>query len=93
MKVLRKLLLNIHSVYSFFIFNFRGLAILGRINTRVYTKLLTQYKTVQKCAVPTKPIFHHLEQIKVKFFEKKGVLEAPWMVYTTVSRTKLFESP
>ena len=41
---------------------------LGRINTRVYTKLLPQYQTVQKCAVPTKPIFHQLEQVRVKCF-------------------------
>ena len=59
MKDLSELFSNIYSVYSFFIL-FGGLAFLGRIYTRVYTKLLPQYETVQKCAVPTKPIFCHL---------------------------------
>ena len=47
---------------------FGGLAFLGRIYTRVNTKLLPRYQTVQKCAVRIKPIFHLLEQVKVKFF-------------------------
>ena len=38
---------------------------LCRINTRVCTKLLPQYQTIQKYAVPTKHMFHHLEQVKV----------------------------
>ena len=50
---------------------------LGRINTRVYTKLLTQYQTVPKCDVPTKPIFHLLGQVKVKFFWEGGVHKHP----------------
>ena len=68
MKDPSELFFNIYSVYSFL----GGLAFLGRINTRVYTKLLPQYQTVQKCAVRTKPIFYHLEQVKVKFFWGKG---------------------
>ena len=64
MKDLSELLFNIKLFYSSSSF-FGGLAFLGRINTRVYTKLLPQYHTVQKCTVPTKPIFHHLEQVKV----------------------------
>ena len=56
---------------------FGGLAFLGRINTRAYTKLLPQYQTVQKCAVPTKPIFHHLEQFKVKFWGGVGSHKHP----------------
>ena len=67
MKDLSDLFFNIYSVYSFFHLFWGGLAFLGRINTRVYTKLLPQYHTVQKCTVPTKPIFHHLEQVKVTF--------------------------
>ena len=71
MKDLSELFFNIYSVYSFSPF-FGGLAFLGRINNRVYTKLLTRYQTVQKCDVPTRPNFHHLEQVKVKYFGDKG---------------------
>ena len=71
MKDISELFLNIYSVYSFFNF-FLGLEFLGILNTRVYKKLLPQYQTFQKCAVPTKTIFHHLEQVKVKFFWGKG---------------------
>ena len=67
MKDLSEIFFNIYSVYYFSYF-FGGLAFLGIINTRVYTKLLLQYQTVQKCVLPTKIIFHHLEQVKVKFF-------------------------
>ena len=67
MKYLSELFFNIFSVYSFFIF-FGGACFLSGTNTRVYTKLLPQYQTVRKCAVPTKPIFHHWEKVKVKFF-------------------------
>ena len=56
-------------LFSYFL---GGLAFLGRINTRVYTKLLHQYQTVQRCAVPTKPIFQHLEQVKFKFWGRMG---------------------
>ena len=65
MKDLSEFFFNIELVYSFSPF-WGGLTFLGRINTRVYTKLLPQYHTVQKCTVPTKPIFHHLEQVQVK---------------------------
>ena len=71
MKDLSELFFNIYSVYSFSYF-WGGLAFLGRINTRVYTKLLPQYQTVQRCAVPTKPIFQHLEQVKFKFWGRMG---------------------
>ena len=61
--------LFVQHIFSLFFFHlFRGLAFLWRINTRSYTKLLFQYQTVQKCAITTKPIFNHLEQVKVKFF-------------------------
>ena len=72
MKDLSELFFNIYSVYYFFNF-FGGLVFLCRINTRVCTKLLPQYQTIQKCAVPTKPFFHHLEQVKVKLFYGGGV--------------------
>ena len=71
MKDLSELFFNIFSVYSFFIF-FGGACFLSGTNTRVYTKLLPKYQTVQNYVVPTKPILYHLEQVKVKFFEKKG---------------------
>ena len=70
MKDLSDLFFNI---IQFILFSFFwGLTFLARISTRVYTKLLPQYQTVQKCAVPTKPISHHLEQVRVKFFGGKG---------------------
>ena len=78
-----------YSVYSFSSF-FGGLAFLGRINTRVYAKLLPQYQATHKCAVPTKPIFHHSEQVKVELFEKKGVPQVPWIVSTTVRNRKKY---
>ena len=86
-------LIELFSTYiQFILFSsfFGGAAFLVKINTRVYTKLLPQYQIVQKCAVPTKPIFHHLEQVKVKFFFGGGVPQAPWMVSTTVKSTYLF---
>ena len=56
-------------IQSILVSSFFGwLAFLGRINNKVYTKLLPQYQTVHKCAVPTNPIFHHLEQLKVNVF-------------------------
>ena len=85
MKDISELFFNIYSVFLFSSF-FRGLAFLGRINTRVHTKLLPQYHTVQKCAIPTKPIFCRLEQVKGKFFLGGGGLQAPWMVSTTVNK-------
>ena len=66
MKDLSELLFNIKLVYSSSSF-FGGLAFLGRINTRVYTKLLPQYHTVQKLYCPNQTHFHHLEQVKVTF--------------------------
>ena len=84
MKYPSELFFNIDSVYYFFIF-FGGLVFLGRMNTRVYKKLLPQYQTVQKCAVLIKTIFHHLEKVKVEFFGG-GVPQAPWMVSNTVNR-------
>ena len=67
MKDLNEIFFKIFSVHYFFIFLF-----LGRKNTRVYTKPLSKYQTVQKCAVPTKPIFHLLEQVKDKFWGEEG---------------------
>ena len=72
MKDLGKLFFNIYSVNYFLIIFVEGLAFLGKINTRVYTKLLPQYQTVQKCAGPTKNIFCHLEQVKIKFYFGEG---------------------
>ena len=81
MKDISELLFNIYSVYSFFIC-YGGLALLGIINARVNTKLSPQYRTVQKCAVPTKPILHHLEKVKVKFFgRKRGSISTLYCVY------------
>ena len=69
----RKISANSFSTYIEFFFIFLGgLAFLGIIHTRVYTKRLPRYQTVQKCAIPTKHIFHHLEQVKVKSFGGKG---------------------
>ena len=65
---------------------FGGLVFLERINTKVYTKPVPQYQTFHKCAVPTKPIFHHKEQVKGMFLRGKGFPEAPWMVSITVSK-------
>ena len=55
----------------FFIF-FRGDWFLGRINTRVCTKLFTQYQTVQKFDVATKPIFITWNKLKLSFLGDKG---------------------
>ena len=64
--------------YSVFFPYFGGeLALLGRTNTRVYTKLLPEYLTVHKCAGSNKPIFHLLEQVKVKFFLGGGFHKHP----------------
>ena len=90
MKYLSELFFKIHSVYYFSSF-LGGLAFLGRINTRVYTKLLPQYQTVQKCSWITKPIFNHLEQVKVKFFWGGGgstsILEGVYHCKTIAYRT------
>ena len=48
------------------------IACLDKINTRVYKKLLPQYQTVQKCAVPTKPIFITWNKLKLGFLGGKG---------------------
>ena len=69
-----------------------GLEFLGRMNTRVYTKLLPQYQTVQKCAVPTKPIFHHLEQVKVKFFLGGGFHKHPGWFLTLLKAHTYFNN-
>ena len=62
MKDPSELFFNIYSNYSFYMEHM----FLGRINTILYTKLLPQYQTDENCAVPIKPIFHHLEKVKGK---------------------------
>ena len=81
-----------HIFSLFFLYFFRGLEFLGRTNTRVCKKILPRYQTVQKCAVPTKTIFHCLEQVKVDFLGVKGFPQAPWVVSTTVNQIIYFFS-
>ena len=66
MNDLGDIFLNIQLVYSFSSL-FGGLAFLGRINTRVCTKILPQYQTIHKCAVPTKTIFITWEKLRLFF--------------------------
>ena len=63
---------SIYIQFILFSYFFGGLEFLGRINTRVYTRLLPQYQNVHKCAVPKKPIAYYLEQVMVKFLKKDG---------------------
>ena len=65
-----------------------GLVFLGRIKTREYKKLLPQYQTVQKCDVPTKPIFVTRKKLKLMFFGEKGIPQAPWIVYHKMVHAK-----
>ena len=95
MKDLSKIFFNLYLVYSFSYF-WRGIAFLCRINTRVCIKLLPQYQTAQKCAVPTKPIFHHLEQVKVAFWGWGGdstiTLDGVCHFKTTVMEIRTLQS-
>ena len=76
MKDLSDLFFIIQLVYSFFVF-FRGLVFLVRLDTRVYTKLLPQYQTIQKCAVSTKPIFHSWNKLKLSLGGRGGFHKHP----------------